>query len=179
MRNLFWPLWSTHIFTQWGWFILFSPDHFSGLHKNGESPPNTHFLRTFRKGRTHFLSAPGIAEEAQHHEESHLIYVHLESTLLDQGFPVEYALDAFNLPHTGTPSFSPLTLTMSTAMHNFAQTSSYLIPGQHFLETFTLLSHNNQDHTFMGDYIIPVLKQQSQSLLHPMAMHNSAQAFSR
>ena len=30
---------------------------------------------------------------------------------------------------------SPLTLVISTAKRNFAQTSSYFIPGQHFLET--------------------------------------------
>ena len=103
-RKLIWPLWSLHIFTQWGWFILFSPDHFSGQHKNGESPQNTLFFRTFRTGWTYILSAPCIAAEAQHHEESHLIYGPLESTLLDQGFPVEHELDVFNPPHTGTPS---------------------------------------------------------------------------
>ena len=101
--KLIWPLWSSHIFTQGGWFILFSPDHFPGQHKNGESPPNSLFLRTFRSGRTYFLSAPFIAAESQHHEESHLIYEPFESTLLDQGFPVEYELDARNLPLTGTP----------------------------------------------------------------------------
>ena len=46
-----------------------------------------------------------------------------------------------------------------------AQTSSYLIPGQHYLETFMPLSYSNQDHTFRGDYIIPVLKQQTLLLL--------------
>ena len=55
---------------------------------------------------------------------------------------------------------------MSTATWNSAQTSGYFIPGQHFLETFMLLSYNNQNHTFMGDYIIPVLNQQTQPLLH-------------
>ena len=60
---------------------------------------------------------------------------------------------------------SPLTLAMSTATRNSAQASSYFIPGQHFLETFMLLSYNNQDHTFMGDYIIPVLNQQTRLLL--------------
>ena len=53
----------------------------------------------------------------------------------------------------------PLTFAMSTATRNFAQTSNYLIPGQPFPETFMPLSYSNQDHTFMGDYIIPVLKQ--------------------
>ena len=61
---------------------------------------------------------------------------------------------------------SPLTFAMSIATRNSAQTSSYLIPGQHYLETFMLLSYNNQDYTFMGDYIIPVLNQQTQLLLH-------------
>ena len=60
---------------------------------------------------------------------------------------------------------SPLTFAMSTAMCNSSQTSSYFIPGQPFLETFMPLSYSNQDHTFMGDYIIPVLKQQTRLLL--------------
>ena len=112
-RKLIWPLWSSHIFTQWGWLILFNPDHFPRQHKNGESPPNYLFLRTFRAGRTYFLSAPFIAAESQHH----------------------------------------------------AQTSSYLIPGQHFLETFMPLSYN-KDHTFMGVYIIHYLNQQTRLWRH-------------
>ena len=48
----------------------------------------------------YLLSAPFIAAASQHHEESHLIYGTLEYTLLDQGFPVENELDAFNPPHT-------------------------------------------------------------------------------
>ena len=43
-----------------------------------------------------------LAAASRHNEESHLIYRPLESILLDQGFPVEYELDEFNLPHTGT-----------------------------------------------------------------------------
>ena len=124
-HKLIWPLWSSHIFTQWGWLILFSLDHFSGQDKNGENLPNTLFLSTF-SNRTDVFTAPFIAAEAQHHEESHLIYGPLESILLDQGFPVEYELDAFNLPHRNT-FISPLTLAMSTTMHNSAQTSSYFI----------------------------------------------------
>ena len=72
----------------------------------------------------------------------------------------------------------PLTFAMSTATrNNFAQTSSYLIPGQPFLETFMPLSYSNQDHTFMGDYIIPVLKQQTRLLLC-LYRRISAQTFS-
>ena len=102
-RELIWPFGSTHIFTQWGWLILFFPDHFSGQRQNEESPPNHLFLRTFRIGQTYLLSAPFIAAASQHHEESHLIHGPLESILFNQGFPVEYELDAFNPPHTGTP----------------------------------------------------------------------------
>ena len=102
-RKLIWPLWSSHIFTQWEWFILFSLNYFSGQHKNGENSPNTLFLRTFRTRQTYFLSAPFIAAASQHHEESRLIYGPFESTLLDQVFPVEHELDACNPPHTGTP----------------------------------------------------------------------------
>ena len=60
----------------------------------------------------------------------------------------------------------PLTFAMSIAMHNSAQTSSYLIPGQHYVEAFMPLSYSNQDFTFMGDYIIPVHKQQTRLLLY-------------
>ena len=38
---------------------------------------------------------------------------------------------------------SPPSLALSTATKNIIQTSSYFIPGQHFQETFTLLSPNN------------------------------------
>ena len=61
---------------------------------------------------------------------------------------------------------SPPTFAMSTVTHNSAQTSSYFIPGQHFLVTFMLLSYNKQDHTFLGDYVIPVLNQQTRPLQH-------------
>ena len=77
--------------------------HFLGQHKNGESLPNYLFLRTFLTGWTYFLSALHIAAESQHHEESRLIYGPLESTLLDQGFPVEHELDTRNPTLTGQP----------------------------------------------------------------------------
>ena len=81
-----------HIFTQSGWLILFIPDHFSGQRQIGESPPNwTDVL----------LSALLIAAASRIHKESHLIYGPLDSSRLDQGFPVEYELDEFNTPHIG------------------------------------------------------------------------------
>ncbi len=60
------------------------------------------FLRSLQKGQTYLLSALLLAAASHHHEESHLIYGPLASILLDQGFPVEYELDEFNPPHTGT-----------------------------------------------------------------------------
>ena len=110
----------------------------------------------------HTLSTPFMAAESQYHEESRLINGPFESTLLDQGFSVEHELNAFNPPLTGT-LLSPLTFAMT---RNSTQTFSFIIPGQPFLETFMPLCYSNQDHTSMSDYIIPVLKQQAQHLLH-------------
>ena len=47
-------------------------------------------------------SSIAAAVVSYHHEESYLIYGPLVSILLDLGFPVEYELDEFNMPHTGT-----------------------------------------------------------------------------
>ena len=64
-HELIWPLWLSHIFTQWGC---------PGQHKNGESPPNSLFLRIFRARQTYFLSSLFMAAESLDNEESHLIY---------------------------------------------------------------------------------------------------------
>ena len=47
-------------------------------------------------------SEPFEQQNHNTHEESRLIYGPFESTLLDQGFPVEHELDAFNPPLTVT-----------------------------------------------------------------------------
>ena len=47
---------------------------------------------------------------------------------------------------------SPLTFAMSTATCNSAQTFSYFIPGQPFLETLMTFSYSKQDHTFMAQH---------------------------
>ena len=78
---------------------------FPGNTKLGKARQTISSSEPFRTGQMYLLSAPFIAAASQHHEESHLIYGPLESTLLNQGFPGEYELDAFNPPHTGTPSF--------------------------------------------------------------------------
>ena len=145
---------------------LIQPGLFFRAAPNWENRQAISSSEPFRTVQTYLLFAPFIAAASRHHEESHRIYRPLESILFDQGSPVKYELEEFNLPHTGTPLSRLQLFSMSTVTRNFAQTSSYFTPGQHILETFTFLSHNNQDHTFMGDYIIPVLKQQTQNLLH-------------
>ena len=137
------------------------PGPFPEQHQIRESPPNYLFLRIFRTGQMYLLSVHFIAAASQNDEESYLIYGPLESTLLDQGFPVEYELDALKTPHRNT-FISPLSLAMSTATRkNRSDIQLFYRPRATFLETFMLLSHNNQDHTLMVDYIIPVLNQQT------------------
>ena len=103
VHNLIRPLGSTHNFTQSGWLILFNPDHLSEQHKLGK-PSNTSslFQNCFVQDRCLTVCSSIAAAASHHHEASHLIYGPLASILLDQGFPVEYELDEFNMPHTGT-----------------------------------------------------------------------------
>ena len=58
--------------------------------------------QNFEKDRRIYCLLSSLAAATRHHEESRLIYGPLESILIDQGFPVEYELDEFNTPHTGT-----------------------------------------------------------------------------
>ena len=141
-RKLIWPLGLTHIFTQWGW--LFSPDHFSRQHQIKESPLNTHFLRTFPKGQTYLLSTLFISSiiTTPWRKPSNLwtswVYSHRPRVL--SWIWIRWIQSA---SHRNNFT-SPPTLAMSTATQNSAQTSSYFIPGQHFLETFMLLSQTTR-----------------------------------
>ena len=91
------------MFTQSEWLILFTPDHFSGQHQIGEKPPNTFSSsEVFEQDRRTYCPLSSLAAASRHTEESYQIYGPLKSVLIDQGFPVEYELDEFNPPHTGT-----------------------------------------------------------------------------
>ena len=79
-----------------------------------------------------------------------------ESILLDQGFPVEHKLDAFNPPLTGTLFMLPLTFALSTATRNFAQTFSYFFSG----DLHTSLLQQTGSHIMAG-YFIPDLPSNS------------------
>ena len=96
-RKLIWPLGSSHIFTQWGWLILLSPDHFSRQHQITRQTLSS--SEPFKKDRRIYCPLSSLAAASRHHEESHLIYRPLESVLLDQEFLVEYELDE-SIRHT-------------------------------------------------------------------------------
>ena len=101
-RNLIRPLGSTQNFTQSGWLILFTPNQLSGQHKLGKSAKHSLFRRTTSfctdVYRLHFNSSSSIMTPWG--KQSNLWTPCL--FFLDQGFPVEYGLDTFNTPHTGT-----------------------------------------------------------------------------
>ena len=103
-RNLIRPLGWTHNFTQSGWLILFIPDHLSGQHKLGNLSNTSFFFQNcfVQDRRLTVCSSIAAAAASHHHESSCLIYGPLASILLDQEFLVEYELDEFNTPHTGT-----------------------------------------------------------------------------
>ena len=84
-------------------------------------------------------SSIAAAAASHHHEGSCLIYGPLASILLDQGFPVEYELDEFNTPHTGTTLSRLQYWLCRLRCKNSAPTPSNFTSGQHFLETFTIL----------------------------------------
>ena len=165
VRNLIWPLGSTHIFTLSGWLILFIPDHLSEQHKLKKVSKHFLFLRT-SSFRTDIMTVRSLEEQQQqhhhHHEESHLIYGSLASIFLD---PVEYELDEFNTPHTGT-TLSPLQLWLCRQRWKYRSDSQPLHPWATFSGDIQASPENNQNHKLMGDYIIPDLNQQTQLLLH-------------
>ena len=144
-----------YIFTQSGWLILFTPDHFSGQHQIGEKPPNTPFLRSFRTGQTYLLSALFISITTPWGKPSNLwtSWVYSFRPRVPIWLWIRWIQSASHRNNFKSPS----TLAMSTATQNSAQTSTRFISGQHFLETFSLLSPNDQDHTFMDDDNVPVL----------------------
>ena len=145
---------------------------FPGSTKLGKARQTVSLLQNFKKDRRLTVCSSIAAASTQWGKPSNLwtpcVYSHWPRVLSWIRIRwIQYALHRNN-------SKSPSTLAMPTATQNIAPTSSHFIPGQHFLETFTLLSPNDQGHAFMGDYIIPVLNQQTLPLLHlwqPYATH--------
>ena len=66
--------------------------------------------------------------------------------LLDQGIPVEYELDKFNTPHTGTTLFHPRKLAMSIMMSNSAPALATTSPLGNIFGDIHASPQNNQKH---------------------------------
>ena len=125
----------SHIFTQWGWLILFSPDHFSRQHQIGEGLPNTLFLRTFLirtdviTVRSSFSSSITTPWGKPSNFWTSWVYSHRRR--VPSWIWIRWIQYITQRNHFK----SPPALVMSTAMQNSAQTPSYFIPVQHFPET--------------------------------------------
>ena len=137
MCKLIWPLWSSHIFTQWGWLI--SLDHFSGQHKNGENPPNTSLPQNLLN-RMDTLSVHSLRSNRNTTPwgKPSNLWTSWVYSLRPRVSSWTWIRCMESATHRNT-FMSPLTFALSTATRNFAPTSNY---------------------------IIPVLKQQTQNLLH-------------
>ena len=112
------------------------PGPFSGQHQIGEKPPNTFFLKTFQKGQTYLLSALFISSyiTTPWGKPSNLwtSWVYSHRPRVPSWIWIWWIQYATHRNHFKS---SP-TLAMSIATQNLSQTSSYFIPGQHFLETY-------------------------------------------
>ena len=129
-RKLIWPLWAMHIFTQWGWHPI----------QPGPAPnwgrAAKHFLPQNLSKRTDVLTVRSL------HSSSITTPWGKSSNLWTSWvYSLRLRVPGWiwirciqSATHRNTFK-SPPTLAMSTAMQNSAQTSSYFIPGQHFLET--------------------------------------------
>ena len=87
--------------------------------------------------------------------------------LLDQGIPVDYELDTFNTPHTGTTFVTPK-IGYVDAMHNPAPGTklSFHIWAT-LMETRTPLPQDHQTHKNHGDSKVYFLQRQTWLSLHP------------
>ena len=79
----------------------------SGQHKLGEKPSNTLYLaeqlRSVQTSHRLFFNSSSSSMGTMREPIQFIDPLHL--FLLDQGIPVEYELDKFNTPHTGTILF--------------------------------------------------------------------------
>ena len=124
---------STHNFTQLGWPILFILHLLSGQQKLGKLP-NTLSLaeqhRPVQMSHWQFFNSSSSSSMDTWGNLSNL-WIPCVYFLLDQGIPLEYELDTFNMPHTGT-TLSPPKLAMSMrCLIPHPAPSSHLTSGQH------------------------------------------------
>ena len=131
------------------------PDPFSGQHQIGKSPLNTLFLRGFPKGQTYLLSAlfnsSSITTPCGKPSNLWTSWIYSLRLRVPSWIWIRWIQSASHRNNF----MSPPKLAMLTAMQNFAQTSSYFIPGEHFLETCfppqtTRITHSWTTTTFLS-----------------------------
>ena len=126
----------------------------------GKPPKHFVFLRS-SSFRTDVMTVHSLQyQQHHHHEESHLIYGPLASSLLDQGFPVEYRLvNSIRLTQ------EQLYVTPKIGYVDCDAKFRANIQLLHLWTTFSGDIHasprDNQNH-----YNVPVLNQQTRLLLH-------------
>ena len=93
---------STHNFTQSGCLILFNPDFLSGQQKLGKLPNTVSLAEQRRPVQTSHWWFFNSSSSMDTWGNLSNLWIPCAYFLLDQGIPVEYELDTFNTPHTGT-----------------------------------------------------------------------------
>ena len=125
-----------HIFTQWGWLIPLSPDHYSRQHQIGERPPNTLFLRTF-SNRIDVITvhSPFSSRITTPWGRPSNLWTSWVYSFRPSWLWIRWIQSA-SLSNNFT---SPPKLAMSTATQKFRSDIQLLHPWATFLETLTLL----------------------------------------
>ena len=98
---------STHIFTQSGWLILFLPDLLSGQQKLDKLPNTVSLVEQRRPVQTSHWRFFNSSSSMDTWGNLSNLWIPCVYFLLDQGIQVEYELDTFNTPHTGTTLCHP------------------------------------------------------------------------
>ena len=99
---------STLNFTQSGWLILFNPELLSGQQKLGKLSNTVSLAEQRRPVQTsHWRFFNSCSSSMDTWGNLSNLWIPCVYFLLDQGIPVEYELDTFNTPHTGTTLCPP------------------------------------------------------------------------
>ena len=133
-----------HNFTQSRWLILFNPDHLSGQHKFGKPSNTLSFSELLSSGQTSycplFNSSSSITPSWGKLSNLWTPCVYSLRPRAPSWIWIRWIQYA-----THRNNFTlPPKLAMSTAMQYSGPTPSYFFTGQHFLETFTLLTETTR-----------------------------------
>ena len=162
--NLIQPLGSTHNFTQSGWLILFNPNHLSGQHKLGKSAKHFSFCRTTLFCTDVYCLLSNSSSMASWGKQSNSWTPWL--FFFDQGFPVEYGLDTFNTPHTGTTLCHPQNWLCRLRCRIPLRQLALISPLGNIFWRHACFSPKQPEPQNHGDFNVYFLKQQTWLLLH-------------